>query len=226
MSRAYRLILLGPPGSGKGTQGKILAKRFGIPHLAAGDILRQEIAAKTPLGEKVQRILERGDLVDDRVIVEIMERRMVASDCSRGWILDGYPRKVSQAEALDRFLTRNQTPLTAAVLLDLGEVNIQERLLGRLVCSSCGQGFQRTLLPPKRFGVCDLCGEKVITRNDDTESTIRARIAVYHRETEPLVQYYKEKDLLLVIPAKALVKKVTEDICSLIESRHDRPQVS
>jgi len=208
-----RLIMLGPPGAGKGTQAKRLAKRFAIPHISTGDMLRAAVRAGTPLGMKAKEYMDAGGLVPDEVIIGLVGERLKEDDCSNGFLLDGFPRTVAQAEALD----------VAGVVIDhvidmeVPDEDVVVRLTGRRVCPSCNAVFHLTLSPPKKDGVCDNCGSNLIIRDDDKEDTVRNRLRVYHQSTAPLIAFYNGKGLLRRLSAVGAVDDVFNGILSLLE---------
>ena len=194
-----RLVLLGPPGAGKGTHAKILSEKFKAFHLATGDILRQHIRGKTPLGVKAKDIIESGNLVPDHLVNEMMFEEILNVK-KPAFILDGYPRTIGQAEALDEFLKKNAMKLDGVLDFETSEKVIIDRLSGRRVCPKCGANFHIRNIPSKKEGICDLCGEKLIQRKDDTPETIQHRLEMYQKETSPLIQYYKKQDILMPVP--------------------------
>lgn len=191
-----RLVFLGPPGAGKGTLAVRLAEEFSLAHIATGDLLREEVKLQTELGRKAKAILERGALVPDDLVIEIVKKRLEKSDVENGFILDGFPRTEGQAEALDRVLSQSKLPLDMVVDFETSEKTIVDRLNGRRNCPNCGMNFHIRNLPPKREGICDRCGEKLVQRKDDNAETIRHRLEVYEKETAPLIRYYEKKGLL------------------------------
>lgn len=188
--------MLGPPGAGKGTQAKRLAERLSVPHISTGDILREVAAAGTPLGLEARRYMDDGLLVPDAVIVGLVEERLAAPDGRRGFILDGFPRTVGQAEALDALLRKRRTPLGAVVQITVPREELVRRLAGRRVCGDCGTMFHVSLGPPRANGRCDACGGGLVQRDDDREETIGRRMEVYERETAPLLARYRKSGLL------------------------------
>jgi adenylate kinase len=191
------LIMLGPPGAGKGTQAERLREDFGLPHIATGDILRAEVAAKTDLGTKAKRYMDAGDLVPDEVIVEMITQRIGGGDARDGFLLDGFPRNEDQADALERALERLERRLTAALLVDVPDEEVVRRLAGRRVCvKNSNHIYHVEFDPPKHDGVCDQDGSRLIQRADDSEETIRHRLEVYHSQTEPLIARYDGAGLL------------------------------
>jgi adenylate kinase len=191
------LILLGPPGAGKGTQAERLREDFGLPHIATGDILRAEVAAETDLGREAKRYMDAGDLVPDEVIVEMITQRVGGGEARDGFVLDGFPRNEDQADALERALERLERRLTAALLIDVRDEEVVRRLAGRRVCvKNPSHIYHVELDPPKHDGVCDQDGSRLIQRDDDSEETIRHRLEVYHSQTEPLIARYDRAGLL------------------------------
>lgn len=190
------LILLGAPGAGKGTQSKLLQEKWKIPQISTGDMLRAAKQAKTPLGLQAESYMNAGKLVPDEVVIGLIRERLAQPDTREGFILDGFPRTVAQAEALGALLKELNRSLGAVVNLAVPEAELVERLTGRRTCSKCGTGYHLHFSPPKREGVCDRCGGELIQREDDQEATIRKRLKVYEEQTAPLVDYYQRADLL------------------------------
>ena len=196
MSRELNLILLGPPGAGKGTQAARLVQDFHLPWASTGDMLRAAVAAGSDLGVKAKGYMDAGDLVPDDLIVDLIVERVNQSDCADGFLLDGYPRTVPQADALGEALTGLDREVSAALLIELDDDEVIRRLSGRRVCVQSGHGYHLEFDPPKHEGVCDQDGSRLIQRDDDTEAVIRNRLNVYHAQTKPLVEYYEERGLL------------------------------
>ena len=190
-----KLILLGAPGAGKGTQAEILCKRFGVPSISTGNILRAAIKDGTPTGVQAKSYIDAGQLVPDEVIIGILNERLAQSDCAKGYILDGVPRTIAQAKAMEK----SGIEIDAAVALEISEDEILRRMRGRRVCEACGSSFNMEAIPPRVEGICDNCGGKLIQRQDDTPETVHKRLEVYHRETKPLVGYYAERGLLRTV---------------------------
>ncbi len=203
-----KLILLGAPGAGKGTQAEVLCKDLGIPTISTGNILRAAIKAGTPTGLKAKSYIDSGALVPDEVIIGIVSDRLSEPDCAKGYILDGVPRTIAQAEALEKAGIR----FDAVVSIEISEEEILRRMSGRRVCESCGSSYNVQSLPPRVEGVCDNCGGKLIQRKDDTPETVRERLKVYHRETEPLVGFYEERGLLKRVASADSREETTERI--------------
>jgi adenylate kinase len=206
------LILLGPPGAGKGTQGKRLAERYGIPQISTGDILREAVRAQTELGHKAKSFLDSGQLVPDDLIMNIVEERLRAPDTRNGFIFDGFPRTIPQAEAFYAMLTRNGWKLTRVVDLEVSEDAVVARNTGRWTCPKDGSIYQIKTAPPKQPGVCDKCGTALIQRSDDQEPQIRKRLREFKEKTDPLRGYYKPKGLLFSIAAEGSPDEVFRQI--------------
>lgn len=215
-----RLVLLGAPGSGKGTQAKLLASEFGLMHVAPGDIFRAEIRSGTELGRLVESILARGELVDDATTVRVIDTRLSSEEAKHGFVLDGFPRTISQAEALDRILSGRGESLDLAVGLEVDEDAILKRARSRRVCGLCGKPYNIAIQPPKTAGKCDDCGGDLMTRKDDLEDTVRERLAVYREFTEPLSDYYEEKGLLEVVCGEGEVNEVFLRIKEALRKRN------
>ena len=190
-----RIVLLGPPGSGKGTQSVRVAAHLGVPHIATGDLFRAEIAAQTELGVLADSFIAHGNLVPDEVTNEVVCERLAQAD-AEGFVLDGYPRTLDQARALDANLSSIERPLDGAFLIDVPDDAIVQRAIGRVLCPGCGAIYHLQFKPPSVAGICDHCRSVLVVRDDDTPSTVRHRLAVYHRITAPVIEFYKEKDLL------------------------------
>jgi adenylate kinase len=203
-----RLIFLGPPGAGKGTQARELAREWRVPQIATGDMLREAVAAGTPLGREAKRIMESGALVSDDVIVGLIAERLRQPDAAGGFILDGFPRTIGQAEALGRLLKDLGQKLEAVVYFKVGEPELLRRLTGRRVCRRCQAAYHMVSAPPKREGVCDNCGGPLYQREDDSEETVRNRLAVYERQTAPLLDYYRERGLLTPIDGEGSIEAI------------------
>jgi adenylate kinase len=191
---ARRLVFLGPPGAGKGTQASRIAKELGVPHLSTGDLLRQAAREGTPLGREAEGHMRAGRLVPDELVLSILEERIRQPDCDRGFLLDGFPRNVAQAVALDKV-----TPIELVVAFQIPEHHLVERLTQRRVCPKCGTGYNLSTAPPKVAGKCDRDGEALVQRSDDTESAVRTRLKVYHEETAPLFVFYKGRGTLVEV---------------------------
>ncbi|MBI3006984.1 MAG: adenylate kinase [candidate division NC10 bacterium] len=211
-----RLILLGPPGAGKGTQAQRLTRTLGIPQVSTGDILRAAVAAGTPLGREAKAYMDQGALVPDGVVIGIIRERLGAPDCARGYILDGFPRTAAQAEALGETLRALGTPLTAVLSLTVDPEELVRRLSGRRTCGNCGAAYHLETAPPRRAGLCDRCGGALLQREDDREETIRKRLAVYREQTAPLVAYYRGRGLLREVDGRGDIDDVFARVCRLL----------
>lgn len=216
------LIFMGPPGAGKGTQAEIFRERHGIPHISTGDILRLAVREGTPIGRLAQAYVQRGDLVPDEVMHEIVRTRLAEPDCASGFILDGYPRTLPQAEALDLMLGGWRRRLDAAVFFEIREEVLLRRLTGRQVCPRCGAIYHLDYKPPRRPGRCDLDGTGLVQRRDDAPETVLHRLQVFRQWTAPLVDYYRERGLFLAVNAEGPVEDVYARIREFVASRADR----
>lgn len=203
-----RVAFLGAPGAGKGTQARELAQEWGVPHLATGDMLREAVAADTALGRQAKQYMDRGALVPDDVIVAAMGERFARPDASGGFILDGFPRTIAQAEALDRMLKDLGHHLDVVIFFDVSEAELLRRLTGRRVCRACGATFHLVSAPPVKPGVCDRCGGELYQREDDSEGTVRHRLQVYARQTEPLLDYYRDRALLRTVAGEGPIESI------------------
>jgi adenylate kinase len=210
------LILLGPPGSGKGTQGERLQEDFRLPYYATGDILRAAVREQTELGKQAKEYMDRGDLVPDEVIIGAIAERIASSEAQDGFILDGFPRTPRQAEALDEEMERLGRELTAALLIEVPDEEVMRRLGGRRTCVKAGHIFHVEFDPPKNEGVCDLCGARLIVRDDDKPEVIRRRLEQYHSKTEPLVKYYEQRGILRHVDGKRSPDEVSDRIRALL----------
>ncbi len=212
-------ILLGPPGSGKGTQAKRLSEERHWPQLSTGDMLRQAIGQGTSLGLQAKSYMDRGALVPDEVVIGLIEERILAPDCKYGFILDGFPRTIPQAEALDRMLTKRNLAVNGAVLFDISDSELLERLSVRRTCLKCGSMYHLRSAPPKKDGICDRCGSELVQRDDDRPEVIRKRLQVYHQQTEPLVEFYKRQGKLSSLDASRLPDQVAQAIEQTLEEK-------
>ncbi|MFI0908034.1 adenylate kinase [Streptomyces sioyaensis] len=206
-----RIVLVGPPGAGKGTQAAYLAKNLAIPHISTGDLFRANISQGTPLGVEAKSYMDAGNLVPDSVTIGMAEDRMEQADAAGGFLLDGFPRNLGQAEALDEYLKNNGLTLDAVLDLEVPEEEVVKRIAGRRICrNDSSHVFHAEYNKPKAEGVCDVCGGELYQRDDDREETVRKRLEVYHTETEPIIDYYKDQDLVVTIPALGKVEEVTK----------------
>lgn len=211
-----RMILLGAPGAGKGTVAAKITKEYNIPHISTGDIFRDNLKRKTELGLRAQEYMTRGELVPDDLTCEIATTRLLEDDCKNGFLLDGFPRTVYQAEKLEEFLTEHGQSLDTVIQLEVDEELLIKRLTGRRVCKNCGATFHVITIPPKEEGICDICGEPLIQRADDTEETAVNRLKVYEEQTSPLVTYYEEKELLAPIDGEGTPDEVFQNILEVL----------
>jgi adenylate kinase len=219
------IVLLGPPGAGKGTQAKRLAEKLNLPHISTGDILRKNVSEQTALGKEAKDYMEKGLLVPDELVSRMLKERFTSSDTKKGFILDGYPRNLNQADTLEHILNEINTAIDMAVYLDTSDAVIIQRLTGRLVCSRCQANFHVTNMPPKISGVCDKCGGKLFHRTDDSEATVKKRIEVYKKETSSLIKYYEEKGKLTHLSADGDPELVLNKIIQLVKTHDDSLKV-
>ena len=215
-----RLVLLGPPGAGKGTQAQVLCKDLGIPHISTGDMLREALKAETPLGLKAKAFMEKGALVPDAVVIDLVRERLSKTDAQKGFILDGFPRTVEQAKSLDEGLAELLMPLDKVLYFKTTFAVIVARLSGRRVCGQCGKNYHIVNFKPKREGVCDVCGSGLVQRPDDNESTIEKRLKVYEDQTEPLIGYYRQKKILTEVSGDLDVNPLNRHLMKLFEEWH------
>ena len=212
------LILLGAPGAGKGTQGKNLTEKYGIPQISTGDILRANVRTKTPLGLKAREYMDKGALVPNGIVVGMVSDRIRLDDCAKGFILDGFPRNIIQAEVLDETLSGLSKRIDHVVGIEVDRKELVRRLSGRRVCRKCGASYHVIFNPPVNIGVCDACGSEIYQRDDDKEETIEARLKVYEQETFPLIGYYSNKGLYIPVDGIGTVDKITKIIVDAIEN--------
>ncbi|MDX2145594.1 MAG: adenylate kinase [Rhodospirillaceae bacterium] len=208
-----RLIMMGPPGGGKGTQAKRLQEKHHLVQLSTGDMLRAAIAAGSPLGQHAKAVMDAGKLVSDEIIVAMIEERIAQPDCAQGFILDGFPRTIPQAEALDKLLAKKGLKLDAAVEVRVPDARLLERLTGRFTCSKCGEGYHDKFKLPKKAGVCDVCGGTEFSRrSDDNAETVKTRLAAYHAQTAPLLPFYEGKGVLKVVDGDRDMNLIAADL--------------
>ena len=203
-----KLIMLGAPGAGKGTQAEILSKKLGIPTISTGNILRAAVKAGTPIGLKAKSFMDAGALVPDDVIIGIIAEALQGPDCANGYILDGVPRTIPQAEAMER----QGVEIDAALDIEVDDDTIVERMSGRRTCEACGASFHVVNYPPKQEGVCDVCGKPLTIRKDDAPETVKARLATYHAQTEPLIRFYEERGKLRTVMNQPTIEATTAEI--------------
>ncbi|RDV83028.1 adenylate kinase [Ammonifex thiophilus] len=211
------LLIMGPPGAGKGTQSERLVKEFNIPHISTGDMLREAVKQGTEMGKKAKEYMDKGQLVPDEVIIGVVRERLMQPDCERGFLLDGFPRTVAQAEALDKLLQDMGRKLDAVINVSVPREKIVARLTGRRVCKVCGATYHIVNNPPKVEGKCDKCGGELYQRSDDTEETVNKRLDVYEAQTQPLIEYYQAKGLLINIDGDQPIDKVFADIMAALK---------
>ena len=209
------IILFGPPGAGKGTQAKKLVDFYGIPQISTGDILRANVRAETELGLAAKAFMDRGDLVPDEVLIGIIKNRLNEPDCTKGFILDGYPRTLPQANALGVILEEIEKPIDIILNFEVPDKELVERTSGRLMCK-CGASYHKTFNPPKKAGICDICGAEVYQRADDTEEAVKNRLEVYKKQTQPLIDYYKETGILVTLDGTKDIDEVFEGIKGIL----------
>ena len=211
-----RTVLLGPPGAGKGTQAVRIVEKYNVPHISTGDIFRENIKNGTELGKKAQEYMNKGELVPDDLVIEIATTRLLADDCKEGFLLDGFPRTVYQAEKLDEFLKEHGMELDVVIDIEVEKEELITRLTGRRVCKACGASYHVVNIPPKKEGICDSCGGELFQRADDTVETVNNRIEVYNEQTMPLVDYYKNADKLAVADGALSLDAVFAEIVKAI----------
>lgn len=213
-----RLVLLGPPGAGKGTQATGIAEKYQIPHISTGDIFRYNIKNETELGKEVKGYLDAGALVPDELTCRVVWSRLDEEDCKDGFLLDGFPRTIAQAEALSQGLIERETALDCVINIAVDAEVLIARLAGRRICKDCGEPYHIHNRPPRVEGVCDICGGEVIQRPDDNENTVRNRISVYEEQTSPLIAYYEKQNVLMTVDGEEPVEKVQQEIFSKLDA--------
>jgi len=216
VAEAARVVLLGPPGAGKGTQAKLLVEQYGACQVSTGDILRKAVVEQTPLGKQAAGYINRGALVPDGVIVDLVAERLKDADCQNGFILDGFPRTIPQAEGLDRILNQSGQSLNRVISVEVPKDVLIERLAGRRTCRNCGALAHVIFDPPKREGVCDRCGGELYQRDDDREETVAHRLQVYENQTAPLVDYYRKRGVLREINGVGGIEEIRDRISQLL----------
>ena len=211
-----KIIMLGAPGAGKGTQAKMIAEKYGIPHVSTGDIFRANIKNGTELGKKAKQYMDQGALVPDELTCDLVMDRIQQDDCKNGFVLDGFPRTIPQAEALDAALGKINEKMDYAIDVDVPDENIVNRMSGRRACLNCGATYHLISIPPKVEGICDVCGEKLILRDDDKPETVKNRLSVYHEQTQPLIDFYAKKNVLAEVDGTKDMEEVFEDIVKIL----------
>ena len=211
-----KIIMLGAPGAGKGTQAKQIAAKYDIPHISTGDIFRANIKNGTELGKKAKEYMDQGLLVPDELTCDLVMDRIQEDDCAKGFVLDGFPRTIPQAEALTAALEKIGQKMDFAIDVDVPDENIVNRMSGRRACLECGATYHIVAIPPKQEGVCDNCGSKLVLRDDDKPETVQKRLDVYHEQTQPLIDYYKKSGILKSVDGTQPMEKVFEDITNIL----------
>ena len=212
-----KIIMLGAPGAGKGTQAKMIAEKYDVPHVSTGDIFRANIKNGTELGMEAKKYMDQGLLVPDELTVKILLDRVAEEDCKEGYLLDGFPRTIPQAEVLDKALTELGDAIDYAINVDVPDENIVKRMSGRRACLSCGSTYHMEHIPPKKEGVCDKCGNELVLRDDDKPETVLNRLEVYHKQTQPLIQFYEEKGVLRTVDGTKPMKEVFDSIVEILK---------
>ena len=218
IGECMKIIMLGAPGAGKGTQAKMLADKYEIPHIPTGDIFRANIKNETELGKKAKEYMDKGLLVPDELTVNLVVDRIKQDDCSKGYILDGFPRTIPQAEALDKALSDLNDKLDYAINVEVPDENIVKRMSGRRACVGCGATYHIVHIPTKVEGICDRCGKELILRDDDKPETVEKRLKVYHEQTQPLIDYYQGKGILKEVDGTVDMKEVFDAIVNILEA--------
>lgn len=211
-----KIIMLGAPGAGKGTQAKMIAEKYGVPHVSTGDIFRANIKNGTELGKEAKKYMDQGQLVPDELTVKILLDRVAQDDCKNGYVLDGFPRTIPQAEVLEKALSELGEKIDYAINIDVSDETIVNRMSGRRACLSCGATYHIVSIPPKKEGICDTCGSELVLRDDDKPETVRKRLAVYHEQTQPLIDFYEQRNVLKSIDGMIGSKDVFRMIVSFL----------
>ena len=211
-----KIIMLGAPGAGKGTQAKMIAEKYGIPHVSTGDIFRANIKNGTELGMEAKKYMDQGQLVPDELTVKILLDRVAQDDCKNGYVLDGFPRTIPQAEVLDKALTELGDAIDFTIDVNVPDENIVKRMSGRRACLSCGTTYHIEHIPPKKEGICDKCGQELVLRDDDKPETVSKRLKVYHEQTQPLIDYYTKQGVLKTVDGTAALDKVFQAIVEIL----------
>ncbi|MDD6805752.1 MAG: adenylate kinase [Clostridiales bacterium] len=211
-----KIVMLGAPGAGKGTQAKMIAEKYMIPHISTGDIFRANIKNGTELGKQAKEYMDKGQLVPDELTVKILLDRVAQEDCKNGYVLDGFPRTIPQAEVLDKALTELGDHIDYAIDVNVPDENIIKRMSGRRACLTCGATYHIEHVPPKKEGICDACGNELVLRDDDKPETVKNRLDVYHKQTQPLIDYYTEKNILKTVDGTVDMMDVFGAITSIL----------
>ncbi|MCR5320730.1 MAG: adenylate kinase [Lachnospiraceae bacterium] len=211
-----KIIMLGAPGAGKGTQAKMIAEQYKIPHISTGDIFRANIKNNTELGQEAKSYMDKGQLVPDELTVKILLDRVAQDDCANGYVLDGFPRTIPQAEVLEQELNKLNDKIDYAINVEVPDENIVKRMSGRRACLNCGATYHIEHIPPKQEGICDKCGEKLVLRDDDKEETVKNRLNVYHEQTQPLIDFYTARGVLKTVDGTVDMKEVFNAITSIL----------
>ena len=211
-----KIIMLGAPGAGKGTQAKMIANKYGVPHISTGDIFRANIKNGTELGMEAKKYMDQGLLVPDGLTVRILLDRVAQDDCKNGYVLDGFPRTIPQAEVLDSELTKLGDHIDYAINVDVPDENIVKRMSGRRACLTCGATYHIEHVPPKKEGICDVCGSELVLRDDDKPETVKNRLNVYHEQTQPLIDFYTEKGVLKTVDGTVPMEEVFAVITAIL----------
>lgn len=211
-----KIIMLGAPGAGKGTQSKMIADKYGVPHISTGDIFRANIKNGTELGMEAKKYMDQGLLVPDELTVRILLDRVAQDDCKNGYVLDGFPRTIPQAEVLDSELTKLGDHIDYAINVDVPDENIVKRMSGRRACLTCGATYHIEHVPPKKEGICDVCGSELVLRDDDKPETVKNRLNVYHEQTQPLIDFYTEKGVLKTVDGTVPMEEVFAAITAIL----------
>ena len=213
-----KIIMLGAPGAGKGTQAQMIAEKFGIPHISTGDIFRANIKNGTELGKKAKEFMDKGLLVPDELTVQLLLDRVANEDCKNGYVLDGFPRTIPQADVLDSELKKLGDKVDFAVNVNVPDENIVRRMSGRRACLKCGATYHIEHIPPKTEGICDKCGSELVQRDDDKPETVQNRLSVYHEQTQPLIDYYDRKNILKTVDGTKDMQEVFNDIVNILNA--------
>ncbi len=211
-----KIIMLGAPGAGKGTQAKMIADKYSVPHVSTGDIFRANIKNGTELGMEAKKYMDQGLLVPDELTVKILLDRVAQDDCKNGYVLDGFPRTIPQAEVLDKALAELGETIDYAINVDVPDENIINRMSGRRACLACGATYHMEHVPPKQEGICDRCGKELVLRDDDKPETVKNRLEIYHEQTQPLIDFYTEKGVLKTVDGTVPMKEVFDAIVAIL----------